>query len=363
VVAFSGWDAGFWGWDSVGGPQAVEGDYTAFDGWGESEWNISFHSQSEQIAMADKPVLTLYMPPSRYSSRTWTFWPVAIHGLRALAVMGIEWTTLDFIEHAPLLVRFSTFVVSCLSLGVIELRDWLNFKLRRGFAISLAAVLVLYVAIVGLAYWQYGETPTLSSPIPMSASPAVAPVVQNAPASAPTKLLKKYSEAEKEDLRNATREVSRILDGQGADVAQKTNEVFGAWSGLTSPPQNGSPSALEQSLDDLVKSIITLREPLREYSGPLQPYRSYADDISPLLSLSWQSNLPNPIDELARSVSRFQLNVSVLDKVTKYHDKDLLNSVRGLDFGLSDLQAKQGAYLNWLQQTKERIAAFRRSSL
>jgi hypothetical protein len=309
--------------------------------------------------MSDRSVPIFYAPIARYSSHTWTFLPVAIRAFRALAVLGLEWTTLDFIEKAPLVVRVSTFVVSCLVLAVIETREWLNFKWRHNFVVSMATLLALYLAVVVLAYWRYGEPPAFLSPVSGAAPAGVGPSVQPVPAPPPTK----YSELEKEDLRNATRELSKILDGQGGEVAQKINDAFAAWNGLSGSPNRGGPQPVEASLESLSKSITDLRVALRDYTGPLQAYRSYADDISPLLNLSWASAERNALLGLGQSAGRFRANLSVLDQVVKCSDQNLLNSVLSLDFGESDLQAKQKEYLMWLQQTKRRIAAFRESRL
>lgn len=47
-----------------------------------------------------------------------------------MAVMGMEWTTLHYIENVPDILRAATFVISALILAVFECREWLNFKGR-----------------------------------------------------------------------------------------------------------------------------------------------------------------------------------------------------------------------------------------
>jgi hypothetical protein len=309
--------------------------------------------------------LTLYVP-SNYNSRTWAPWPVAELAVKALFVMGVEWTTLDFIEHAPLLMRVATFVLAGVGLGVFQAKDWLKFKGRHYFSVSLSTLLVLWLAAAGYSYWRFGETAEAVASIsvavthPLSATlGGVGPSVQPLPAPLPAK----YSELEKEDLRNATREVSKILDGQGAEVDQKINDTFVAWNAISGPPHRGDPQAVERSLESLSKSITLLRIALRDYAGSMQVYRSYADDISPLLNLSWASPERNALLSLGQSAGHFRQNLSVLEEIVKCSDQNLLNSVFGLDFGESDLQAKQRDYQTWLQQTKRRIAAFRESRL
>jgi len=94
----------------------------------------------------------LYVPPARYTDRTSIFVPVVVHILRIGAVMGLEWTTLKFIEDAPVLVRAATFVIALLILAVIESRDWLNFRRPGSFRFSIVALLLIYAGICGYAY-------------------------------------------------------------------------------------------------------------------------------------------------------------------------------------------------------------------
>lgn len=91
-----------------------------------------------------------YRPPQRYSTATPTIVPVFVHFLRAAVIMALEWTTLDFIEHAPLLAKIATFVVALVMLGIIESRDWLNFK-GGYFLRSLLGAIVVWLLVVGYA--------------------------------------------------------------------------------------------------------------------------------------------------------------------------------------------------------------------
>jgi hypothetical protein len=81
--------------------------------------------------MAELPII--YAPPSPYTDRTGVLVPLIPLALKALAVMGIEWTTLKFIEDAPVLVRAATFITSVIMLAVLETRDWLRFKGKSYF--------------------------------------------------------------------------------------------------------------------------------------------------------------------------------------------------------------------------------------
>lgn len=191
------------------------------------------------------------------------------------------------------------------------------------------------------------SVPALSSQAPPPASP-----ISQQPARA-------YSQAEKEDLRNAMRELSKILNGQGADVAQKINDVLGAWDKVSQP---GNTVVLEKRMDDLIASISILRGSLNDQDGALKEYRSYSQEINSVLNLpsQWQSN---PVESLWVSVNRFKQNISIVDEVAKYNDRHLLLSILGLDLGVPNLQNAQAQFLNWMAQTKQRIDNFRTSSL
>jgi hypothetical protein len=65
----------------------------------------------------------------------------------------IEWGSLRFIDHAPISVWIASSVVALLVLAVIEQRNWLNFKNRRYFPISLSVLMATWLSIVGFAYY------------------------------------------------------------------------------------------------------------------------------------------------------------------------------------------------------------------
>jgi hypothetical protein len=93
-----------------------------------------------------------YVAPQRYSSATSTGLPIFAAFLRAGAIMGLEWTTLKFIEDAPLTVRITTFVISLLALAVVQCRDWLNFKRWWYFRAAISGLIIMWITVVGLAY-------------------------------------------------------------------------------------------------------------------------------------------------------------------------------------------------------------------
>ena len=68
--------------------------------------------------------------------------------------MGLEWTTLKYIEDAPLSVRAATFLIALLILAILEKRDWLKFKGRSLFNVAISLSVAAYLGVCGFAYWD-----------------------------------------------------------------------------------------------------------------------------------------------------------------------------------------------------------------
>ena len=100
--------------------------------------------------MAEIP--TVFVPRRPYTDRTFVAIPLIYTALRGLAVYGIEWTTLDFIEHAPVMVRVVTFVVASAILGALQWKSWLDFKGRFYFR---SVVIVLSILYIGITSWSF----------------------------------------------------------------------------------------------------------------------------------------------------------------------------------------------------------------
>ncbi len=108
--------------------------------------------------MSDGRVV-IYTPRVRYNSRTYFAAPLIAPFLRAAAIIGLEWTTLSYIEDAPRAVRVATFLVALAMLAVLQSKDWLNFKGKWYFAGSILGLLLIYLAVVGFAYWNFQMKP------------------------------------------------------------------------------------------------------------------------------------------------------------------------------------------------------------
>jgi hypothetical protein len=108
----------------------------------------------------------LYTPKTRYTSDTNVLIPVIVNFLRAGAIMMLDWVTLRFIEHAPVLVWIITFIISLAVLAVLQSKDWLDFKGRSYFTLSISGLLAAWLITIGYAYWAYHDTSEKTSLFP-----------------------------------------------------------------------------------------------------------------------------------------------------------------------------------------------------
>jgi len=97
-----------------------------------------------------------YAPVSRWNSATLAITPVFVHFIRAGSIAMPDWVSLRFIDHAPTSVWIITGVTAVLVLAVLESQNWLNFKGRWYFSVSLRTLLIIWVGSVALAYVRYG---------------------------------------------------------------------------------------------------------------------------------------------------------------------------------------------------------------
>ena len=101
---------------------------------------------------------------TKYTNRTPTLGPMLVTGLSAWATYMIEWGSLRWIDHAPVAIWIgSTFIAICV-LTVLANREWLNFKNRRYFPVSLTVLMLIWAAIVGLAYYLDAHSPQQIDP-------------------------------------------------------------------------------------------------------------------------------------------------------------------------------------------------------
>jgi len=121
--------------------------------------------------------IVIYNPiPWPSNSKTPAFVPAFLRGLRALAVLTIDWATLSYMEHAPRYVVIGLGTVSALVIGMLESKQWLDFKGKYYFGGSLAVLLLAYILIClspMVSHWT--ERPEAAASNSTSLPPPVMP--------------------------------------------------------------------------------------------------------------------------------------------------------------------------------------------
>ena len=108
----------------------------------------------------------LYTPKTRYTSDTNVLVPVIVNFLRAGAIMMLDWVTLKFIDHAPILIWIVTGIISIAVLAVLQSKDWLDFKGRWYFTVAISTLLAAWLVTIGYAYWAYNSVSERSTLFP-----------------------------------------------------------------------------------------------------------------------------------------------------------------------------------------------------
>ncbi|HTV26816.1 MAG TPA: hypothetical protein VMF32_03460 [Xanthobacteraceae bacterium] len=202
--------------------------------------------------MAEMPIL--FTPRPTYTDRTPLLLPLLTLGVKALAVLGVEWTTLDFIEHAPVLVRVSTFVISIAVLAVIDRKSWLDFKGRYWFGGLLAGLVTAYGVVVG---WSYV---TFEKPVEPAAAVSATAAIPPRSASVPQPASLSVDEIQ---FRNDLRRFILL-------TLQDQFNALGQIGGELSSSNNQTPQQrlyLDQLFNGAFQSVIPVWNELRDYAN------------------------------------------------------------------------------------------------
>jgi hypothetical protein len=104
-----------------------------------------------------------YVTP--YTNKTPTIGPLLVTAIAAGAFLMVEWGTLRWIDHAPPAIWIGSTVIAICVLSVIANKDWLNFKNRRYFPISLSGLVVVWIGIVAFGYYLDAASPHSVDPV------------------------------------------------------------------------------------------------------------------------------------------------------------------------------------------------------
>ena len=195
-------------------------------------------------------------------------------------------------------------------------------------------VMGLASAVIGLTLWKSGSVDR--SVVIEKVEPT--PIGSNHnPVGSPGKPTKIYSKAEQDELRDAMRDISKMLDGTGDDIVQKTTRVFRTWD-LRSGPLFDLDLLIKQ-LDELADATVILNRTVHDPDGLLKRHISYDDEINSILRLPENSPGQNALTILQMSRNNFRDGITAIKTATKYNDVQLLDQMqRGMTPSLFHFQ-------------------------
>jgi hypothetical protein len=233
-------------------------------------------------------------------------------------------------------------------------------KPRRRAWGSLISVVLYATAVASWYRASRWETEQVPPPVQLITAPndsaSAAPI--STPSNKPAKI---YSEAEKEDLRNATRELAKIIADQGDAVSSNIEATLRVWDALYNQGQVSAPQELVKRIDNLTTGIETLQQTLKGSNEYLKAYWGYRDELAPIIGLSFKSNDKNdPLVFLEQSANSLRTKANAFALAAKYNDNQLLKALADSS-SITEFQDAQARYLDWLKRTTQRINNFRSS--
>jgi hypothetical protein len=265
----------------------------------------------------------------------------------------------------PANLQVSGFVVGCLAMAVagcgtiVHLvneyrvnRDRPRLKLEPIHIIALG----LLIALGGVG-WQWLQ----SKPIPVFAAKPLAtdavPLVLPKAVMSPPSI--KYSDAEKNELRDAIRQVVKLLDGDGEKLADQINAVLQVWDTIYNTNDFTAASTFINNVHVLERQVAQLRDNLVGKPGTLMyRYNSYSKELEFILQLpkEWQHD---PLLNLQVMAVRFKDNFVTVKNATATSDPALIRNMLDLGLGVPQLQDAQKNYLDWIRDAKNRVEQLR----
>jgi hypothetical protein len=260
----------------------------------------------------------------------------------------------------------SLLVMFAASLGIIYfgIGLWKKLKGVDGSSLRLTAWrtfrrFVNVALTVGLALSWYNAGKQHQPIAPSSSSAPVAA----APPQPPRRLPASYTQNEKKDLRNALRELSKILNTDGTDLANKANATMAAWATIIDYAKPLATQELQNNLAGTANAAIKLRSDLEDMNGPLKEYWTYHDEILAIINFSDKPNSrPEPVSAILGPAEGLSRVAAVLGDVAKYNDAGLLRAVATMDVNAPrPFETARENFTDWLKQADVAISKFRAS--
>jgi hypothetical protein len=116
----------------------------------------------EIIEAATEPYLPVpYV--TNFTNQTLTITPLLLTAIRVWIVAMLEWGSLRFIDQAPASVWIASSVIAAVAWVILENRDWLNFKNRKYFPVSMTVLFLIWAGITAYGYYSEGAPNAVAS--------------------------------------------------------------------------------------------------------------------------------------------------------------------------------------------------------
>ena len=96
---------------------------------------------------------------TEFTNQTATIKPLVLTGIRAWIIAMLEWSSLKFIDKAPTSVWIASSIIAAIAWVIFENQNWLNFKNRRYFPVSMTLLFLIWICITAYGYYTI-DTPT-----------------------------------------------------------------------------------------------------------------------------------------------------------------------------------------------------------
>lgn len=177
---------------------------------------------------------------------------------------------------------------------------------------------------------------------------------------------KYYSQQDKENLTNALRDLSVILNTNGANITKKAQQISGIWSNEIRENKMPETASLIVQLNDLSNLTAVLHRALFDEDGFMKKHQVYINELSPILQIKEKppNTIFHPIAKLQISINGFRDVLSSIGLAEKYNDKQLISSmIRDSRMALENYMNGINTFNGWLGETQNRIKVFRNSEL
>jgi hypothetical protein len=102
--------------------------------------------------------LVPYVHPT-LTNKSPVVWPLLLTAITGWAILMVDWGTMRWMDHAPDWAWIASTIIAVCVLAVVQNREWLNFRGRRYFPFILTCLMLAWVGVVGVAYYEVKNSP------------------------------------------------------------------------------------------------------------------------------------------------------------------------------------------------------------